>query len=170
MAPEQAPPPYRPRLWSWRRYAPLFALLLVAATLYGQPAASQSRQLRSGMDEVAGDMSSDPRLKGLTPAERVDLVEFVIGNMLFVAFHEMGHAVVYQMGLPVLGMDEDAADSFATLALLRVGTEFSYNVLVQSSRGWFLRDRRDRKLGSMLAFYDEHGLDKQRAFRIICVM
>jgi hypothetical protein len=111
---------------------------------------------------------ADARMKNLS--EQQDLVEFVAGNMLFVGFHEMGHALVGQLRLPVLGRGEDAADSFATLAMLQEGTEFSVNVLVQAARGWFLMDRREQKLGNMLSFYDEHGLDKQRAYAIVCLM
>jgi hypothetical protein len=98
------------------------------------------------------------------------MVEFVTGNMLFVGFHELGHGLVSQLRVPVLGREEDAVDSFATLAMLEAGTEFSLNVLVQAARGWFLSDRRDQKLGNMLTFYDEHGLDQQRAFGIVCLM
>ena len=35
---------------------------------------------------------------------------------------------------------------------------------MQAARGWFLMDKRDRKLGELLDFYDAHGLDQQRAF------
>jgi len=52
-----------------------------------------------------------------------------------------------QFRLPTLGRAEDAADSFATIALLDAGSEFSINVLVQAARGLFLSDRRDRKQG-----------------------
>jgi hypothetical protein len=47
-------------------------------------------------------------------------VEFVAGNMLFVMLHELGHTAIAEMGLPVLGRMEDAADSFAALRLIRV--------------------------------------------------
>jgi hypothetical protein len=103
-------------------------------------------------------------------AEQRDLSEFVVGNMLFVGFHELGHALVGQPHLPVLGRPEAAADSFATMALLEEGTEFSVNVLLQALRGWLLMDRRGRKLGDELEFDDAHELDRQRAFQIICMM
>ena len=99
-----------------------------------------------------------------------DKADFVIGNMLFVGFHEMGHALADLFHLPTLGRAEDAADSFATIALLDAGSEFSINVLVQAARGLFLSDRRDRKQGEELDFSDAHGLDKQRAYQIICLM
>jgi Putative metallopeptidase len=103
-------------------------------------------------------------------AKQRDVTEFVVGNMLFVGFHEMGHALADQFHLPTLGRAEDAADSFATIALLDAGSEFSINVLVQAARGLFLSDRRDRKQGEELDFSDAHGLDRQRAFQIICLM
>jgi hypothetical protein len=99
-----------------------------------------------------------------------DKADFIIGNMLFVGFHEMGHALADQFHLPTLGRAEDAADSFAAIALLGAGSEFSINVLVQAARGLFLSDRRDRKQGEELDFSDAHGLDRQRAYQIICLM
>jgi hypothetical protein len=102
--------------------------------------------------------------------EQRDLTEFVVGNMLFVGFHELGHALVGELRLPVLGRAEAAADSFATMALLEEGTEFSVNVLLQAVRGWLLMDRRGRKLGDELEFDDAHDLDRQRAFQIVCLM
>jgi hypothetical protein len=103
-------------------------------------------------------------------AKQRGLTEFVVGNMLFVGLHEMGHALADQFHLPTLGRAEDAADSFATIALLDAGSQFSINVLVQAARGLFLSDRRDRKRGEELDFSDAHGLDRQRAFQIICLM
>jgi hypothetical protein len=101
---------------------------------------------------------------------RRDRVGFVVGNMIFVGFHEMGHALADQLRLPLLGRSEDAADSFAAIALLEEGSGFSVNVLVQAARGLFLMDRRDRRQGDPLDFSDEHGLERQRAFQIICFM
>lgn len=105
------------------------------------------------------------------PAEtQRDMADFVVGNMLFVLLHEMAHVHVTEMGLPVLGREEDAADAYATLALLKMGSEFSHRVLVQAAKGWFLSAERDEREGNGLAFYDEHGLDRQRAYQIVCLM
>ena len=112
----------------------------------------------------------DALVMQMSEATRRDRVDFVVGNMLFVGFHELGHALVHQLRLPLLGRAEDAADSFATLALLNEGSALSVNVLVQAARGLFLMDRRDRELGDVFDFSDAHGLDKQRAFQIVCLM
>jgi len=115
-------------------------------------------------------MDMSPRLRDLSPDQRRRIVEFVAGNVLFALLHEMGHAHITEMGLVVLGREEDAADSFAVLTMLKVGSSFSREVLVQASLGWFLSAYRDEKERVRLSFYDEHGLDRQRAYGIVCLM
>jgi Putative metallopeptidase/Helix-turn-helix len=155
---------------SFTLMAMLLLLLIGAIPANGQKASPEPQRARARMENAVREMGADKRMKKMSEEQQWDMVEFVTGNMLFVAFHELGHGLVSQLRLPVLGRDEDAADYFATLAMLETGTEFSVNVLVQAARGWFLSDRRDKKQGNMLTFYDEHGLDQQRAFAIVCLM
>jgi hypothetical protein len=112
----------------------------------------------------------EPRFKGLSEQERRDRIEFVSGNVLFALVHEVGHMLIAEMGLPVLGREEDAADAFATITGLKIGDAFSDRVLTASARGWFLSDLRNQKENIKTVFYDEHGLDKQRAYNIVCLM
>ena len=139
------------------------ALALILGT--ASSAVAATRHLNVGRSHDASEARVEKAL-----AEQRDLTEFVVGNMLFVGFHELGHALVGQLRLPVLGRAEAAADSFATMALLEEGTEFSVNVLLQAVRGWLLMDRRGRKLGDELEFHGAHDLDRQRAFQIVCLM
>ncbi|MBV9970037.1 MAG: hypothetical protein JO228_08635 [Xanthobacteraceae bacterium] len=130
------------------------------------PAAFQSR-----IDAAALALRErDPRLATLSPEAAQRLVEFVSGNLLFVLLHELGHAVITQMGLPVLGRMEDAADTFAVFMLLRMEATFSHRVLVDAAEGWFLAARRDERTGVKTAYYSEHGLNAQRAFQIVCIL
>jgi Putative metallopeptidase len=132
---------------------------------------AESGQFQARIEEAALALrNTDPRLKNLPPKYVEGLAEFVSGNMLFVLLHEMAHAAITQMGLPVLGRMEDAADTFAALKLLRVGSDFSHHVLTEAAEGWFMADRRDQKTGDKVAFYDEHGLNQQRAYEIVCLM
>jgi Putative metallopeptidase len=113
---------------------------------------------------------SNPQFRRLSPKYLQGLAEFVSGNMLFVLLHELAHASITEMGLPVLGKMEDAADSFAALRLIRVGSDFSHRVLTEAAKGWFMADRRDQKAGGKITYYDEHGLNQQRAYQIVCLM
>jgi len=133
-------------------------------------ASSQAGTFQARIDAAALALRKYPRFKNLAPKYLQGLAEFVSGNMLFVLLHELAHAAITQMGLPVLGRMEDAADSFAAVRLIRVGTEFSHRVLAEAAKGWFLADRRDQETGNKAAFYDEHGLNQQRAYEIVCLM
>ena len=114
--------------------------------------------------------NSGPQFKKLSSKYLRGLAEFVSGNMLFVLLHELALASITQLRLPALGRTEDAADSFATLRLIRIGDDFSHRVLTEAAKGWFLADRRDQKTGVKVAYYDEHGLNQQRAYQIVCLM
>ena len=135
-----------------------------------QSTAQPSGTFRERIEAAARDFADNPRFKGLTQQQRVDRVEFVVGNMLYVLLHEVGHALIHEMDLPVLGRNEDAADEFAAITLIRVGSAFSQHVLANAAKGWFLSDRRNREIGEPMLFYDEHGLDAQRAYEIVCLM
>ena len=147
------------------------ALALVAGlTLPWSAHATEKETLRARVVEAARALENDPKLQRFTPKEREDLIAFVTGNILFIIVHELGHATISELGLPVLGREEDAADDFATVAALKMADKFSDRVLTESARGWFLSDKRDRATGEKLDFYDEHGMDKQRAYHIVCLM
>jgi hypothetical protein len=144
-------------------------LLLGCGAASAQPAPSVP-PFQARVEEFARALQSDPRLKGLSEQQRIDRVEFVVGNTLFVLLHEMGHVLIAEMKLPVLGREEDAADTFAALAMLKVGTSFSQRVLAAAAKGWFLSDRRDQQTGATPLYYDEHNLSQQRAYQIVCFM
>jgi hypothetical protein len=148
---------------SWWPLVLLFALMTGAGPVAAQPAPSQSSAsprspappgtFQARIDVAARALrESNPRFKNLSPEYVQGLAEFVSGNMLFVLLHELAHAAITQMGL------------------IRVGSDFSRRVLTDAAEGWFMEDRRDRKMGDKVAYYDEHGLDQQRAYEIVCLV
>jgi hypothetical protein len=159
----------------------LFGTEPVAAQSTSQPLApvqsstipdykAESEKFQTRIEATARTLRDNPRYRNASPKYLEGVTEFVTGNMLFVLLHELGHTVITQMGLSVLGKMEDAADSFASQKLIRVGSVFSNQVLTDAARGWFFADRRDRKTGDTVAYYDEHGLNQQRAYQIVCYM
>jgi hypothetical protein len=151
-------------------YATLGMLLVGCGPAFGQSAASGSPSFQERIKEVARALQNQPRLKDLSEQDRIDRVEFVVGNTVFILLHELGHVHFSEMHLPVLGREEDEADTFATLTLLKVGTSFSERVLTNASQGWFLSDRRDQQTRAKPLYYDEHDLSPQRAYQIVCLM
>ena len=154
---------------AWRgAFALLFAWLCLVT-----PAAAQSlieEELEQRVTEVTALLADYPRLAGLTADEKRKLVEFVTGNLLFVVGHESGHALISQLEIPVIGREEDAADSFATLMALKIGNGYAHRVLSNAATGWFYSERRDRQDHVRTIFYDEHGIGLQRAYNIVCLM
>jgi hypothetical protein len=156
-------------------YAGLVALTLSAGSALAQtvpaPTAAQPPgELEARLDKVVKEYARDPQFKGYTEQQVRDRIEFVAGNVIFATVHEVGHLLVTEMGIPVLGREEDAVDAFAVLTGLKLGSDFSDRILTQSARGWFLSDRRNQKQKIKMVFYDEHGLDRQRAYNIVCLM
>src|SRR6266481_2597024 len=147
-----------------------FALLFATEPVFAQPAASVAETYKVRIDAAALALGNNPRFKGLPPKYRQELAEFVSGNLLFVLLHELAHAAVTELGITVLGKDEDAADAFAATRLIKLGSEFSDQVVVFSAKGWFMADRRDKKEGGTVPYYDAHGLNLQRAYQFVCFL
>ncbi len=157
--------------WSSLRLLLLLPLIFVGlAEASGQPTPADFERFRTRIDEAIRTFGNQSRLKGIPPDRREQLAEFVSGNMLFVLLHELGHTTIGELELPVLGREEDAADAFASLTLINIKSEFSDHVLAEAAKGWFMADRRDKKEGEPVVYYDEHGLNQQRAYQIVCYM
>jgi Putative metallopeptidase len=151
-------------------WAAIGILFVGAAPVKAQLAEPAQSTLGQRIEAAAKAALNIPRLKGLTEKQRVDRVEFVSGNTLVLLSHELGHVLIAEMHLPVLGREEDAADTYAALRLLTIGTSFSQRELAQAAQGWFLNDRRDQEIGEKALYYDEHNLSQQRAYQILCLM
>jgi Putative metallopeptidase len=148
--------------------------MLASRACAGTP--TSKYELERRVAEAARMLADRPRLKGMSQAQREKHVEFVVGNLLFVLGHETGHAVIREMGVPVVGREEDAADIFSTLMALTCEEGFGDRGLANAALGWFLSDRRDRRdqrrrdQGAEANYYDEHGMDLQRAYNVVCLM
>lgn len=92
--------------------------------------------------------------------------EAVLGATTFTLFHEVGHALIDQFSLPVLGREEDAADQIATYLLTASGASD------QAFRGgeFFAYLGQDYQPGHSFPYWDEHGLNEQRFYNISCLL
>src|SRR4051795_3226644 len=158
---------------SYRSY--LAGAITIAALIANVPAAQAQTtppqgRLASGIDEAVKALDTVPRFKKLSQEAKRQLVEFVLGNTLFVLAHEMGHGLINEMNMPVLGREEDAADSFAITTALKIGPVVPGGVLIGAGKGFIPPPKPPKKEGEPLAFYDEHGLNMQRAYNVVCFM
>jgi hypothetical protein len=144
--------------------------LVGCGAAWGQSVASGSPSFQTRIEDAARALQNAPHLKNVSEQERIARVEFVVGNTLFILLHELGHVHFSEMHLPVLGREEDEADTFAAITLLKIGTGFSRRVLANASQGWFLSERRNEQTRAKPLYYDEHDLSPQRAYQIVCLM
>ncbi len=94
-----------------------------------------------------------------------ELEKSVLHATLFTFYHEMGHALIDVLRLQITGREEDSVDQLAILMLAdsgEQGEEAALNGAVS-----FLLEAKNTDLEA-LPFWDEHSLDMQRFFNIIC--
>jgi hypothetical protein len=91
---------------------------------------------------------------------------FATGAVIgFIVEHEFTHALISIYDLPVLGDEEDAADTLATLLLLKAPN--GDKLALGAAQFW--ADFSGRQNPPSIADYaDAHSLDLQRAYAIIC--
>jgi Putative metallopeptidase len=106
----------------------------------------------------------------LTDEEYDRLIRFMLGNSMFILYHEVGHMLISEYDIPVLGREEDAADKLASIVLLDQNDEAADLALSDSADGWYWTDEMSGNVIEDSAFWGEHGLDLQRSYQIVCLM
>lgn len=111
--------------------------------------------------------------RDLTEDERGIAMDFAMHDAIFTLYHETGHLLVGELGLPVLGKEEDAADALAVILILNYTPDADdrYNILADAADGWYLNAQNSTGEGvDDLSFYDDHSLDIQRAYAVVCMI
>lgn len=86
--------------------------------------------------------------------------------MVVFFFHELGHCLIDVWDLPATGREEDAVDQLAMFILLDGTPEGEGMVL---SAAAFFAIVSDGRGNDDLAFWDEHSLDQQRFYDMLCL-
>ena len=94
-----------------------------------------------------------------------ELDDAVAGAFLFVFFHEIGHALVDLLDVPITGREEDAADQLSVWMLVD-GNEGDKAVL-DAAISFYSGDASETAIEEG-EYADEHALDQQRFYNMIC--
>lgn len=92
-----------------------------------------------------------------------DLDLAVLDTWVFILYHELGHALIDIYDLPVPGREEDAVDAFSAVVLIDGGVP---DAVVNAAFFWLLEE--EGYGGGSLAFADEHSLNMQRFYNLLC--
>jgi len=114
-------------------------------------------------DELVSDLYEAFRARH-TGQKELDAA--VANATTFVFYHELGHALIDAYDLPVTGREEDAVDQLSVLVLAD-GSEEGEKTVLDAALS-FAREG-DAELDEM-AFADEHSLDRQRFYNIVCLL
>jgi hypothetical protein len=130
---------------------------------------SASPSFPERIKEVARELHNQPGLKNLSEQERIDRVEFVVGNTLIVCFTSWTTSISARCTCRYLGEKRTRPNTFATITLPKIGTNFSQRVLGTASQDWFLSERRNEQEKAKL-HYGVHDVSSQPAYQIVCLM
>lgn len=110
-------------------------------------------------------------------SDAAEAEQAAVDATVFIFHHELGHALVDLLELPITGKEEDAVDDLATLVLLHDwedGDISALNAAEAFYRIGELEEAAGEKNGESaieaLPFYDEHSLGKQRYYQIACIV
>lgn len=96
-----------------------------------------------------------------------ELDDAVIGAAIFVFFHELGHALVHVLELPVTGKEEDAVDQLS-LFILTDGSDDGEKAALDGALALYLEAQSEDADVENLPFWGEHSLGQQRFYNIVC--
>jgi phosphotransferase system HPr-like phosphotransfer protein len=79
--------------------------------------------------------------------------------------HELGHALAHQLELPITGKEEDAADEFSVLALLKLNDEAGILASIYQYQTLVAQMNPEEQI-----YWDSHSLDAQRMYDMVCLV
>lgn len=97
-----------------------------------------------------------------------DAAQFVTSNVISTFYHELGHALIDVLDLPVLGKEEDAADTLSSVLTHAIWNEDAATQITYDTANAFALWADDPE-GWDSAFADTHSLDQQRYYTLVCL-
>jgi MFS family permease len=118
---------------------------------------------------ASGATAAQERLLRDVEPDQEELALFVLGNTLFTLHHELGHALVSELDLPIAGREEDAVDAFAAITMIPERPDrLRDQLIIAAADGWGMFS--DSLLAGESPMWGEHSLDAQRYYATVCLM
>jgi hypothetical protein len=103
----------------------------------------------------------------VTLTNDITLEDAVVGPFVDVLLHELSHAIIDMLKIPVFGREEDAADQLAAFILLQFGKDVARRTITGAAL-LFRQMAIDQKPGTV-DYASVHGLPAQRFINVLCI-
>lgn len=123
-------------------------------------------------DDIAfkGGSDADAEEDGEDAPDLTDAEWYVGDVMVAIFYHELGHALIDVMDLPVLGLEEDAADVLSAVMIDRIWDAESAEAKVAAAANfWAASAMETAEAGYEPAFWGVHSPDERRYFTYLCL-
>jgi hypothetical protein len=109
--------------------------------------------------------------KNVPPTQTDDIspADALLGPLVDVFLHEVGHAVFDYWQTPVLGREEDAADAFSTYIMLQFDKADARRLIVGNAYQYKGDIRSPVAVQAQRQFSDVHGTAAQRYYNVLCI-
>lgn len=141
-----------------------------AAWVTGLVALAIAVSVRAAPPPLAGDVPY--RAQGLS----AQTLTFILGNVQFLLAHELGHLIIGEFQVPVLGPQENAADYIAATALIRTQRRDPErnaryrDYLLAAADAQRLAWEKGTAFGGPVPYWDSHALNIQRFYQFVCLL
>lgn len=96
--------------------------------------------------------------------------DFVAANLIAIFYHELAHALIDQLNIPIYAQEEDAADVMSVVMVHRQFEEKDAERIARAAAfGYRGSAQIGAATGSDVAWWDVHGADLQRYYNITCL-
>lgn len=102
--------------------------------------------------------------------EDPDEADFIANEVIATFYHELGHGLIDVLKIPVLGKEEDAADTLSVILMNDIWDEEAATaILTSDATSYALRAADPNAAPDESSFADVHSLDIQRYYSVVCL-
>ena len=98
----------------------------------------------------------------------IEPLDTVLGPFVDTVFHEFAHALFDNLGIPILGREEDAADQVGAYIYLQMNKDEAHRLIIATVYAYML-EVEDTDPPTMEEYADEASTPEQRAFNLSCM-
>ncbi len=98
-----------------------------------------------------------------------EMINFAMRASTFLFYHEVAHALIDVFNLPIVSNEETAADNLAVILAFEFNDD-GFSIVIDSAELFDLLDQnKQSKKFDDSDYWDEHSLDAQRFYNILCM-